>query len=430
MAVRIFGIHDEQTIRQLETCVAAEEGAVGVLCADGHLGYSMPIGGVVAYRDHISPSGVGFDIGCGNLAVRTALTHDQVEADLPRIMDEIFERISFGVGRSDGRAADHAVIDAIRTAEFAPQRELTGLAAKQLGTVGSGNHYVDLFRDEDDDRVWIGVHFGSRGFGHKTASGFLALAQGRPFDGRAHEGEMMSPPVVFDAASGLGAELRRRRWSSPASYAYAAARSSSREVLAILGTEADVEVHNHHNYAWREDVDGAPRLGRPQGRDAGLPGPARLRRRDDGRAGGDPRGRRVARGGHRAALDGPRRGPRDVAHEGGGQARHAAGVLRPRLPVLDDAQGTRALPATTRDARLLKRRGRISAGAIDFPTVRAELAARGIELRGGAADEAPAAYKRLDDVLAHHAGSVRVLHRLHPIGVAMAPAETFDPYKD
>ena len=59
-----------------------------------------------------------------------------------------------------------------------------------------------------------------------------------------------------------------------------------------------------------------------------------------------------------------------------------------------------------------------------------ELAAKGIELRGGAADEAPAAYERLDDVLAHHAGSVSVLHRLHPVGVAMAPAENFDPYND
>ena len=82
------------------------------------------------------------------------------------------------------------------------------------------------------------------------------------------------------------------------------------------------------------------------------------------------------------------------------------------------------------DARLLKRRGRIRPGEIDFAVVRSELGAKGIELRGGAADEAPAAYKRLEDVLAHHAGTVRVLHRLHPIGVAMAPAETFDPYKD
>src|SRR3712207_209457 len=62
--IRIFGEHDEKTVTQLEQCVAVEPDAQGVLCADGHLGYSMPIGGVVAYRDHVSPSGVGFDIAC------------------------------------------------------------------------------------------------------------------------------------------------------------------------------------------------------------------------------------------------------------------------------------------------------------------------------------------------------------------------------
>src|SRR5262249_29519346 len=159
----------------------------GVLCADGHLGYSMPIGGVVAYRNHVSPSAVGFDISCGNKAARTNLSYDELASDLPRIMDEVFARISFGVGRRDGKARDHPVIEEIRNAEFAPQRELVETAALQLGTVGAGNHYVDLFRDEDD-RVWVGVHFGSRGFGHKTASGFLALAQGLEFDARAPEG--------------------------------------------------------------------------------------------------------------------------------------------------------------------------------------------------------------------------------------------------
>jgi len=82
------------------------------------------------------------------------------------------------------------------------------------------------------------------------------------------------------------------------------------------------------------------------------------------------------------------------------------------------------------DARMHKRRGRIKAGSIDFGQVRRDLAAKGIELRGGAADEAPAAYKRLDEVLAYHAGTVNILHRLHPVGVAMAPAETYDPFKD
>lgn len=57
--LKIYGQHDQRTIDQLERCVAAEEGARGVLCADGHLGYSQPIGGAVAYREHVSPSGVG-----------------------------------------------------------------------------------------------------------------------------------------------------------------------------------------------------------------------------------------------------------------------------------------------------------------------------------------------------------------------------------
>ena len=69
-------------------------------------------------------------------------------------------------------------------------------------------------------------------------------------------------------------------------------------------------------------------------------------------------------------------------------------------------------------------------GLIDFAKVQADLRERGIELRGGAADEAPDAYKRLDEVLADHGDSIRVLHRLTPIGVAMAGADTFDPYKD
>jgi tRNA-splicing ligase RtcB len=79
---------------------------------------------------------------------------------------------------------------------------------------------------------------------------------------------------------------------------------------------------------------------------------------------------------------------------------------------------------------MAKRRGRVKDGLIDFGAVRTDLAAAGIELRGGAADEAPAAYKRLDHVLAAHGDTVEVLHRLTPIGVAMAAPETFDPYKD
>lgn len=77
-----------------------------------------------------------------------------------------------------------------------------------------------------------------------------------------------------------------------------------------------------------------------------------------------------------------------------------------------------------------KRRGRLKDGRIDFGSVKQELASSGIELRGGAADEAPGAYKRLDAVLDAHGDTIEILHRLTPIGVAMAGADTFDPYKD
>ncbi len=77
-----------------------------------------------------------------------------------------------------------------------------------------------------------------------------------------------------------------------------------------------------------------------------------------------------------------------------------------------------------------KRRGRVETGEIDFEDVRRTLIGAGIELRGGAADEAPAAYKRLDAVLAAHGDTIEILHRLTPIGVAMAAPATFDPYKD
>src|SRR5437667_5581824 len=93
--MKIFGQHDEATIQQLKRCAAAEADAPAVLCADGHLGYSMPIGGVVGYRDHISPSGVGYDIACGNLGIRTNLrAADLPPAEYDRIADVIQRRIS------------------------------------------------------------------------------------------------------------------------------------------------------------------------------------------------------------------------------------------------------------------------------------------------------------------------------------------------
>src|SRR6476646_7319854 len=251
--ITTFGEVDARSLAQLERCMEAGEAEFGVLCADHHPGYSQPIGGGIAYEGHVSPSGVGYDIGCGNKAARTELTRADLDAlgGVETVMREITRRISFGMGVPATERADHPVLDQIRTADFAPQRKLAQLAESQLGTVGSGNHYVNVMEDEDGF-IWVGVHFGSRGFGHKTASGFLALAQGLAFDGRATEGEMDSPPVLFDVGSELG-ESYVAAMELAGDYAYAGRDIVVGKVLEILGAEAVKDVHNHHNFAWQEE---------------------------------------------------------------------------------------------------------------------------------------------------------------------------------
>jgi tRNA-splicing ligase RtcB len=440
--IAVRGDVDERAVEQLRRCAQAGDAVAGVLCADGHVGYSQPIGGAVAYPDHISPSGVGYDIACGNKAVRTDLPVDDVRANLPRVMDEIFERISFGVGRKNEEPVDHPVLDAIFSADFRPQRKLVQLARNQLGTVGAGNHYVDLFAG-DDGFVWIGVHFGSRGFGHKTASGFLSLAAGKRFDERGPDGDMDSPPVLLHVDSALGQDYIAAM-EMAGQYAYAGRDVVVDKVLEILGASATYSVHNHHNFAWRERHHGVDAWVIRKGCTPAFPGqegfvgatmgePSVILRGTD-----DPDGARLlhstvhgagrvmsrtqaaGRMGNRAECT-----ERDCdfwvpfgrfRHERAqaGLGEHDPFTLCPEHP----------------GGRMAKRRGRIKEGRIDFAAVQRSLATDGVALRGGAADEAPDAYKRLDAVLAAHGPTIEILNRLTPIGVAMAAPDTFDPYRD
>lgn len=440
--MRVFGEHDARTVRQLERCLEQEDGSIGVLCADGHLGYSAPIGGVVAYREHVSPAAVGYDIGCGNLAVATSICDSGAfRTALPGLMDRIFGEVSFGMGRRDGQAADHPIIEEIAHATFTPQRELWRDAAKQLGTVGAGNHYVDLFvQDTPPYRVWVGVHFGSRGFGHKTASGFLAMAKGQTFTDRVGEGEMEAPPDVLLLDSALGsAYMSAMRLAGR--YAYAGREVVVKQVLDILGAEPFGEpVHNHHNYAWREEHGGESFVVIRKGATPASPG----QRGFVGATMGEPAVilEGVESEENTATL-------RSTVH-GAGRAMsrtQAAGKSRKRWSCLNrdcdwtQQRGEQAPDGASTGGRgatcptcghigLAKRWVQESQGLIDWGATLNDLHTRGIELRGGGADEAPGAYKRLEAVLGAHAGSVRSLHRLVPVGVAMAAPDTRDPWKD
>src|SRR5512135_1511755 len=101
--MHVFGLHDENTQAQLAK--VAERARKVALMADGHVGYVMPIGGVAAYDNAVSVVGVGFDIACGNAAIRTDRTLTDLAPVLPALADEIASTVSFGVGRKN-RADD------------------------------------------------------------------------------------------------------------------------------------------------------------------------------------------------------------------------------------------------------------------------------------------------------------------------------------
>lgn len=386
---KIFGQHDEATLRQIHTCVAAG-GERGVLCADGHKGYAQPIGGVVAYKDRISLSGVGFDIACGNLAIRTDATLPKIQWAIPKIMDDIVHDISFGIGRNAKIRTDHQLFDDPAW-NLSPMRELKALAADQLGTVGGGNHYVDLFVDEEN-RIWVGVHFGSRGLGYKTASYFLRAAGGK-------EG-MDVPPTVVEEKSALGEDYLRGMHLA-GRYAYAGREIVARHVVrGILRAQAVEEVHNHHNFAWREKHDGEKYWVVRKGATPAFPGQKSF-------VGGSMGDDAVIIEG----IDSP------TSREALFSTVHGAGRIMSRTA------------AKGRFQRVGKKRIR-QEGLVRHDEMLKWMADRNIVLRGGDLDEAPQAYRRLPDVLAAHAGTIRVLHTLRPLGVAMAGPDMIDPYKD
>jgi tRNA-splicing ligase RtcB len=441
--VKIYGQHDERTVQQLERCVAAEDGARAVLCADGHVGYSMPIGGVVAYKDFVSPSGVGYDIACGNMAVQTnILARDVSHVDMERLGDEIQQRISFGVGRKNNEPIGEApVFDRIAHSSVRQQASLIQQAQQQLGTVGSGNHYVDVLEDEAGV-LWVGVHFGSRGIGHKTATGFMNLAAGRAFDDRPGREDMDAPPSLLNIHDPSGQDYIEAM-TIAGEYAYAGREAVVAKVLEILGAEAKWTVHNHHNFAWRETHDGQDFWVVRKGATPAFPG-------QWGFVGGSMGDisvilRGVESEASKTALYSTVHGAGRVmsrTQAAGKQkwtkAKWGCGNYRVcdfTAPIAEFERGRGdAHPKCPKCGNRLIRHSssmsRAENGAVDFDAEKLKLVERGIVLRGAGADEAPPVYRRLQAVLDAHAGTIEIAHTLQPRIVVMAGRDEFDPYKD
>ena len=396
MISAVFGQHDEKTLAQLEDVNTRAE--ITALMADGHLGYVMPIGGVAAYRNKVSVVGVGFDIACGNAAIKTDLRAEGfAKSDLEIIADEIQRTIIFGVGRSN--AADDAPVgDPLFSApewDAVPRKARQSLHAKavnQLGTVGSGNHYVDVFSDENGT-IWVGVHFGSRGFGHTVASGFLSMAAGKEFGEHVPETE-----CLLDLDSQLGSDY----WALmnlAGQYAYAGREWVARKAVSILGGKEVEMIHNHHNFAWKETHAGDEYVVVRKGATPAFPG-------QRGFVGGSMGDDAVIIEGldsvtSRAAL-------RSTVHGAG-----------------------RVMSRTEAKGKINRKTGEVkSKGKVTWDMLNEWVGGLGVVLRGGGLDESPHAYRRLPDVLEAQGDTIKVLHTLRPLVVVMAGENEFDPYKD
>lgn len=396
----ILGEHQENTLEQFKDCmVNADRGA---LCADGHLGYVMPIGGVAAYSEKISPMGVGFDIACGNMAVQLDLKIEDLE--LSPTLDFIEKNISFGVGRTNQSGPqDHPLFDYAIWESYPGKvlrEKLKQIARTQLGTVGSGNHYVDIFKDLADNSIWIGVHFGSRGFGHKTATGFLNLAINGDWESRAKEQE-----VLLNPANGLGADYYNAM-ELCGQYAYAGREWVVKTIVNFLGVEVLQKVHNHHNFAWKETHFGQTYYVVRKGSTPVFPG-------QKGFIGGSMGDNAVIVEGVDSELS------RQMLYS----TVHGAGRVMGRI----QAAGKRKRKKDENGNWSWVQK---SEGKISWEMQRDWLKKEEVTLRGGGRDEAPQAYRRLPSVLEYHKDTIKILHNLKPLGVVMAGENEFDPYKD
>ena len=395
--VPVFGEPIENAVQQLADVQDMAERCV--LMADHHHGYDVPIGSVMAYDGQVSPAGVGFDIACGNKAVRLNLQYGDIKDRMEDVMDAVWRTIEFGPGKTNREPIDDRGLmdDEIWNEEF-----MRGIDRKksegQLGTTGGGNHYVDIFGElpqrptfSDDDGlslhdnspVWIGVHFGSRGLGHTLGGKFMKLAA-KISNGQANALLDVSQPSGSDYLAAM---------TFAGNYATVGRDFVCDRVAELIGADIVEEVHNHHNYAWLEKHDERMLYVVRKGATPCRPG--------------------------QLSFVGSTMGDVSYVLEG-------IDSDDSRLTMYSTVHGAGRAMSRTQAAGKVKRgrRGKpnrvIKEGLIKRDDMLKYVWDRGIELRGAGVDEAPMAYKRLDDVLDYHRNTVNIRNLLMPIGVAMA----------
>lgn len=246
---------DAESIRQMENACRLPVTIAGALMPDAHVGYGLPIGGVLATRDAVIPYGVGVDIACRMKMTVLDLPPDALRTQTDRLVQALERETRFGIGSTFSPPRQHPVMDENWTVSPVTRRH-KDKAWSQLGTSGSGNHFVEFgllqvfSRDagiEPGTYVALLSHSGSRGTGAEVCQYYSRLARER--------------------AHGLPKELQHLAWLDLTTHEgqeywaamelmglYAAANHAliHHHVARALAADVVLDVENHHNFAWKE----------------------------------------------------------------------------------------------------------------------------------------------------------------------------------
>ncbi|MCC5578478.1 RtcB family protein [Microtetraspora sp. AC03309] len=223
------------------------------LMPDAHVGMGATVGSVIPTQGAIIPSAVGVDIGCGMVATETTLT----AADLPDSLGALMPLVEQGIPAGVGKGHDDPTVDGALADLGRPHTELTGKQEKtvacQFGTLGSGNHFVEVCLDERD-RVWTVLHSGSRGIGNQLATRHIAEAKKL----MAQYFITLDDPDLAYLAQGTDqfwAYIRDMLWAQKYAMASRARMDKvlSAALFAVVGKGERVQTINcHHNFTQQE----------------------------------------------------------------------------------------------------------------------------------------------------------------------------------
>jgi len=368
---------EKGAVFQMETAMSLPVTIAGALMPDAHQGYGLPIGGVLATENAVIPYGVGVDIGCRMCLTLYDVPLHVLEKDKGKLKQFLNDHTRFGAGKGFERPLDDAIFERKEFKEIPLVKSLKQKAVEQIGSSGSGNHFVEFGMAELTDEKnefelptgqYLAVlsHSGSRGLGATIANHYTKLAM---------QNRKLPPHAKHLAWLDLDTEEGQEYWQAmnlAGDYASACHHQIHRRLGEALGQEPLTLIENHHNFAWKEKWEG---------RDVIVH-----------RKGATPAGKGVL-----GIIPGSMASPGFIVRGKGvaeavNSASHGAGRLMSRTQAIN---------------------------TISPQEVKAILAQHGVELIGGGIDEAPMAYKDIHHVMKSQEDLVEILGTFTPRIVRM-----------